>query len=453
MTIRILIADDEKAARFGLRRALERTGHVIEESCDGSSALVRIKSPDVDLVFLDLDMPGMDGREVLKALDSEPVRPEVVVVTADDRLEVAVECMRLGASDYVTKPYEVERLRAIVARVARQRELERRVADLEQRVEAREAFGALVGVSRAMRELFSRIERVATAPVDVLLRGETGTGKELVARELHRRSARAAGPFVAVNTAAIPEPLVESELFGHVKGAFTGANSDHRGCFEQADGGTIFLDEVGDMPGATQAKILRVLEERQVTPVGSSKSRAVDVRVVSATHQDLDAAREDGRFREDLYFRLKGVELVLPPLRERREDIGLLADVFLSRAGSGLEVAPAARDRLLGHQWPGNVRELEQVLSAASVLCDGGRIEAGDLDLGGPGEAAAGYARFLELPLTAAKAELVAEFERASIEAALARSGGNISAAARQLGIHRQSLQQKLKQLRIRSPD
>jgi DNA-binding NtrC family response regulator len=455
VTLHILIADDERAARFGMARALAQGGYQVAEAADGLEALAAIRDTLPDLVFLDLTMPGLDGQGVLRELAAGGPPCEVVVVTANDRIQAAVECMRLGAADYITKPFEVEQLRAVARRSARRVELERRVHALQARLDDRGAFGALVGVSRPMQELYDRIERVARAPVDVLIRGETGTGKELIAREIHRRSGRAAGPFVAVNTAAVAETLAESELFGHVKGAFTGAVDGRQGFFEQAHGGTLFLDEVGDMPLPAQAKILRALQERAVRPVGAARAVAVDLRVISATHQDLARAIADGHFRQDLYYRIKGAELVVPPLRARHEDIVLLAHDFLDRLAGSLPSVPrltaGAVDRLLAHPWPGNVRELEHVLTAAAALATGDEIRAAELGLPGAGRPAepTDFAALEGLPLTEAKERLLEEFERATIAAALDRHGGNVSAAARQLGIHRQSLQQKMAQLGI----
>jgi DNA-binding NtrC family response regulator len=465
MPLRILVADDERPARYGMVKALAHADYQITEAEDGRQALDAIRGGSFDLAFLDLTMPGLDGQSVLRELcaSANANQPcEIVVVTADDRLQSAVECVRLGAADYLTKPYEVEQLRAVARRAARRAELERRVERLQTQLDEKQAFGALVGVSRPMRDLFSQMQRAAKAPVDVLIRGETGTGKELIARELHRLSGRP-GPFVAVNTAAIAESLAESELFGHVKGAFTGADAARKGVFEQAHSGTLFLDEIGDMPRATQTKILRALQERIVQPVGSNKPVAVDVRVVSATHQDLTKSVADGQFRQDLYYRVRGVELTVPPLRNRREDVVLLANYFLDRLAARSPTGPPlprlsadAVDAMLVHPWPGNVRELEQSVTAAAAMAggDGGDIRAADLGLGAgnrPASAADGIdvPALLQLPLTEAKDRLVESFERRAIEAALDRHAGNVSAAARQLGIHRQSLQQKMAQQRI----
>ena len=368
MTLKILIADDEKAARFGLGKALAQKDCQILEAVDGPAALEAIRHHLPDLVFLDLNMPGLDGQAVLREWAGNPPC-EIVVVTANDSLQMAIDCMKLGAADYLTKPYEIEQVRAFVKRSVRRVEMERRVLDMQTQLDGKQACGALLGISRPMRELFAQMQRLARAPVDILIRGETGTGKELIAREIHRLSERAAGPFVAVNTAAIAAGLAESELFGHVKGAFTGADANRQGCFEQAHGGSLFLDEIGDMPVPAQTKVLRALQERTVQPVGSNRAVKVDVRIITATHQDLERAMAEGLFRQDLFFRIMGVDLHVPPLRSRHEDIILLANYFLQRLASRnpptKHLAPDAVDRLLTYAWPGNVRELEHVIAAS----------------------------------------------------------------------------------------
>ena len=435
-------------------RALKATSCELLEAADGDAVLQSLREHAPDLVFLDLNMPGRDGLSVLREFTAMRTTAEIIVVTANDQVSIAVECMRLGATDYLTKPYEVEQLRAIVRRASERLALRDRVVALQNQLDQQQAFGALVGISRPMRELFSQMTRAANAPLPLLIRGETGTGKELIARELHRLSDRSAGPFIAVNTAAIAESLTESELFGHVKGAFTGADADRSGCFRQADGGTLFLDEIGDMPLAAQTKILRAIQERVIQPVGSSKTVAVDVRIISATHQDLESAIPEGRFRQDLYFRIRGIELRIPPLRARREDVLLLANYFLERTHAGSAVPAFAADAinaLLAHTWPGNVRELEQAILAANTMRQSSEIRGTDLPLphhktnAEPPQ----FDQLRGLPLTEAKGILIEQFERTAIEAALADNAGNVSAAARQLGLHRQSLQQKMTQWAI----
>jgi len=457
MSLRILIADDEQPERYPMRRALDQLSCEVSEAKDGHAALEAIRSGGYELVFLDLSMPGMEGREVLRQLGSRLASGvEIIVVTADETVTTAVECIQLGAADYITKPYEVEQVRAIACRAARRVELQQRVERLEQQLDDRQAFGMLIGVSRPMRELFARMQRAAKAPVDLLIQGETGTGKELMAREIHRLSDRSDGPFVAVNTAAIPEALTESELFGHVSGAFTGANSDRVGCFERANGGTLFLDEIGDMPLPAQTKILRALQQRVVQAVGSSDEISIDVRVISATHQDLVEAIDEGHFRRDLYYRIKGVQLTAPPLRHRRDDVLCLVRHFLQCAASPdslpPELSPDAIDALVAYNWPGNVRELENTIAAAAVMAEGSQIRASDLQLERTSELTFGeeLSELLELPLTEAKARLTEAYERRAISAALDKNDGNVSAAARCLGIHRQSLQQKMDHLGIK---
>jgi len=455
--IRILIVDDEERARYAMAKAMDRQTYQIVEAASGPETIEMLRQQPADLVFLDLNMPRTDGQSVLEQLGDLIGSIDFVVVTADDSVASAVQCMRLGAVDYLTKPHEVEAVRGIARRVTKRVALQRRLDELQTQLDKKQAFGALVGVSKPMRDLFSQLERAARAPIDILVRGETGTGKELIAREIHRLSDRSNGPFVAVNTAAIAESLAESELFGHVRGAFTGADSERQGVFEQANGGTLFLDEIGDMPLPTQKKILRALQEREIQPVGSAKSIAVDVRVITATHQDLAVAIHDGSFRQDLYYRIRGIELHVPPLRKRREDVILLASYFLERVAKNTDESPQldsrAVDRLLSHNWPGNVRELEQTITSAAVMAEQGQIRVADLRLTGDevDVELGDFSALLDLPLTEGKSQLVETFERQAIERALSQHASNVSAAARQLGIHRQSLQQKMSQLAIRA--
>jgi len=457
LSLKILIADDEEPARFALRRALTQAGHQFVEAADGRTTVELVRQELPDLVFLDLHMPGLGGLDVLRQLGAETRQSEIIVLTASDSVATAVECIRLGAADFVTKPYEVEQVRAIARRVRQRLELLQQVEHLQQELEHLPRCGALVGTSRPMRQLFDQMRKVARTTADLLIRGETGTGKELIAREIHRQSDRAAGPFIAVNTSAIPESLTESELFGHVRGAFTGADANRMGVFEQAHGGTLFLDEIGDMPTGAQTKILRAIQERIIQPVGGSRTVSVDVRIISATHQDLEEAMSVGAFRPDLFYRLKGVELRVPPLRARRDDILLLANHFLERwtapaAPTRLEFSPGAIDALLAHPWPGNVRELEQLILRAATMTDGPQISSADLGLGLPADSADvhGFQKYLGLPLAEAKSQVVEALERWLIQSALDQSSGNVSEAARTLGMHRQSLQQKISQLGIR---
>ena len=449
--MKILIVDDEKAARYGMAKALRSADRIILESEDGEQGLAAIRTESPDLVFLDLNMPIRDGMYVLQELqkDASVVTPEIIVVTANDGVNYAVDCIRAGAMDFITKPYDLEHVRSIARRSEERVRLQNKLAEVQSGSGESGQFGKMLGNCRPMQHLFRQISKAATTNLPVLVRGESGTGKELVARELHRCSARADGPFIAVNTAAIAETLVESELFGHVRGAFTGADRDREGVFRQADGGTLFLDEIGDMPAGVQTRLLRVLQESVVQPVGTEQTVKIDVRIISATHQDLLQSIEDRVFRQDLYFRLKGIELFIPPLRTRQEDILLLANSFVD---GPLALSREAVAALVQHGWPGNVRELRQMIHAASALCDDGIITASDLGLveERTSEPGSGFENYFDLPLTEARQQLVEDFERTVINRALQTENDNVSAAARLLGIHRQSLQQKMKQLGIR---
>ena len=446
--MKILIADDEANARYGMSKALTRDGRQVFEAENGKVALEIIYRELPHLVFLDIHMPELDGMELLAELQKNSANSsmEIIVVTANDSIANAIECIRRGAADFLAKPFNVDHLRAIATRTEQRVQLEQRVTELQERSESQMGFGRLYGSSAVMRKLFSQIPKAAKSHLPVLIRGESGTGKELVARELHERSERANQPFVAVNTASIAESLIESELFGHVKGAFTGADRPREGVFRKAHKGTLFLDEIGDMPAAVQTRLLRVLQEGIVQPVGSEECVQVDVRVISATHQDLEQQITDKLFRQDLYFRLRGIELMLPALRNRNEDILLLANRLL---GDQHEFSKAAIAAMLSHPWPGNVRELKQRVESSIAMSDDAIISPQDLGLieSQPSLDTASFQDYFDLPLTEAKNRLVEDFERAAIVRAIEQESGNVSAAARRLGIHRQNLQQKMKQL------
>lgn len=457
MSLQILIVDDESAARFGMKRALKKLDCTIEEAQNGQIALEQLSENPPDLVFMDLNMPVMGGLECLQKLPETLKNDcEIIVVTANDDLQSAVACLQHGATDYITKPYEIEQLRAIVRRNRVRVSMHQQLDEIKCQLKSESACGSLVGVSPVMQALYQRLKRAAQAPLDILIQGETGTGKELIAREIHRLSDRKNGPFIALNTAAISESLAESQLFGHSKGAFTGADRNHQGVFEQADGGTLFLDEIGDMPLVLQAKVLRTLQERQIQPLGSSKNITVNVRIISATHQDLSHAINEGKFREDLYYRIKGIELTAPALRKRKEDILLLARYFLNNLEKTPipELSDEATTALLNYHWPGNVRELQQIILAAGAMAEFTRIDETDLNLPERGHQTSelNFDSLQGLPLSEAKNQLVTWFEKQAIENALLQSQGNVSASARQLGIHRQSLQQKMQQLGIHRP-
>ena len=457
---RVLVVDDEPAARLGVRRALGTSRYELVECDGGEACLAELAAQGADLVLLDLRMPGLDGRATLERIAATAAPPPVVVLTADSSLRTAIDAVKAGAADYLAKPYDIEELRLVVERALESARLVRENRRLSEEVRRLGGSGLLLGESPAMREVFEVIERVAPATASVLITGETGTGKELAARRIHELSPAARGPFVAVNCAAIPETLVESELFGHRKGAFTGADRDRAGRFVEADGGTLFLDEIGDMPLSAQATLLRVLEGGVVEPLGGGRPQAVRVRVISASHRDLPKLVADGRFREDLLFRLKVVELPLPPLRERGEDVLHLARRLLAAPGRGpLSLSPEAERALLAHRWPGNVRELRNAMERAAIFCRGGSVQVADLPAevraaaGVPAEPAAAFELSPGEDFAAAKQRLVARFERDVLSGALRANGGNVSQAARDLGMHRPNLQQKLKELGIEAED
>ncbi|HEY0513575.1 MAG TPA: sigma-54 dependent transcriptional regulator [Thermoanaerobaculia bacterium] len=456
---RILVCDDEPVARRGAARALGNEAYEFLECIDGKECLAALGRPrhGIDLILLDLRMPGMDGMTTLAHLTALPSPPPVVVVTADSTLRTAIDAVKAGAADYLSKPYEIDELRFVVAKTLETARLQAENRRLAEEVRRLAGSRRLLGESPAMRAVMDALDRVGPASAGVLIRGESGTGKELVARRVHDLSERARGPFVAVNCAAIPDTLVESELFGHRRGAFTGADRDRPGKFRQADGGTLFLDEVGDMSPAAQAKLLRVLQEGIVEPLGGGDPVPVDVRVLAATHRDLKALAAEGRFREDLLFRLRVVEIELPPLRDRHGDVLLLARHFLAASSrAGLRFAPDAERALLAYAWPGNVRELANAVERATIFCRGDVVAPEDLpqEVRSAAAVEGGNAGDLlawspEDDLQTAKRKLIDRFERAIVTEALREHGGNISQAARRLGLHRQSLQQKLHELGI----
>jgi len=458
---RILIVEDERAIQLALSGLLRREGYEAEVASSGEEALEKLAAAPCDLVLTDLALGrGTSGMDVLKG--AKKLRPETVVVmiTAHGSEKIAVEAMKNGAEDYVPKPFDNDEIRLVVQRALERTRLQRENRLLLEQVQKQYGFENLIGSGPAMQRVFATLQKVAETDLTVLVRGESGTGKELVAQALHNLSPRRGRPFVAVNCAAISRELVESELFGHEKGAFTGADARRQGRFEAADGGSILLDEIGDMAPETQAKVLRVLQERSFERVGGSKPIDVDVRVIAATHRNLEQEVGKQRFREDLYYRLKVVTLELPPLRERPEDIPALSQRFLERVTTrlGLEkrqLGDAALARLVRHRWPGNVRELANVIEQAAVLAPAPVIEEADLKLGGePGSAdGAAHPDPAGLSFADAKRSAVERFERGYLLEALRRSGGNISRAAEAMGMVRQSLQQKIRELGLRDED
>lgn len=434
----VLIVDDDAAMRDVLVEAVRDFGYEAHLAVSGDAALELLDRVSVSAVLLDLRMPGMDGLEVLRRIRARPAAPVVAVLTAHATSSNTIEAMRLGAFDHLTKPIGRDELKRVIDAMLAAGTGSRAAAAGEISREA------LVGSSEAIRAVQKRIGMLADSDATVLVTGETGTGKELVARAIHEHGNRRKKPFVAVNCAAIPAELLESELFGHVRGAFTGAASDRSGAFRDADGGTLFLDEIGDMDVLMQAKILRALQERIVTPVGG-KPVAVDVRVITATHRDLPTRVREGRFREDLYYRLNVVPIHLPPLRERPADIEPLANHFVAM-GSRKTLSADAMSRLSAHAWPGNVRELRNAIDRAVVLARGGVIDAADFDflhVVDPSEKVSLTWPDEDLPTA------TAHLEALLIRRTLRKTAGNRSEAARQLNIHRQLLHAKMKRYGI----
>jgi DNA-binding NtrC family response regulator len=451
--MKILVVDDERAIRFSLVELLESDGHEVREAEHAPAALAALEQAPADLVLSDLTMPAMDGMALLEEVRARHPETLFVLVTAHGDERTAVRALGEGAYGYVPKPFDNDEIRALVRRA--REVLALRAENARLRLELAGDFRGLIGDSAPLREVVRVIRRAAPTDATVLVTGESGTGKELVARALHDESRRRAGAFVALNCSALPGELVERELFGHVRGAFTGADRDAEGLFEAADGGTLFLDEVGDLAPAAQAKLLRALEERQVTRLGSTKPISVDVRVVAATNRPLEAMAASGAFRDDLLYRLRVIPLHIPPLRERRDDVMPLALHFLAhfagrygRAVRGFN--DGARRRLVAYDWPGNVRELRNATERAVVMAEGDEIEASDLPAQlaesrapvGPVDAA-----LADLPFAEARDRALDEWERRFLSAALERHGGNVSATARALDLHRQSLQKRLRAL------
>ncbi len=446
---RLLVIDDEPGVQESLRMLFKESCEVVV--ADGvEAALELLDRIPPDLVLLDLVMPGRSGLDFLREIAGRPQPPPVIVLTATTTIASAVEAMRLGAADYVTKPFEIEALRLKVRRLLQHRDLEDEVVRLRDEVKGRSRLGRLIGRSPRMQEIFRTLERIAPSRATVLVLGESGTGKELVARALHDLGPRHAGPFVAIHCASLPDPLIENELFGHERGAYTDAHERKIGRFEAASGGTLFLDEVAEISPAVQAKLLRALQERSIERIGSHAPIAIDVRVVAATNRDLERDVATGRFREDLYYRINVVPIRLPPLRERREDIRLLAESFLERARSEGRGCGAARltatalAALERYAWRGNVRELENALERALALAEGEALELDDLP-----EAVVHAARSeslreelrggrLSLP------EAVSRFELELLRETLVRCGGNQTRASEQLGLTRRLLKLKM---------
>jgi len=450
--VKVLVVDDEEGHAEGMAETLSRLGLEVEYATSGREALRKIAEGDPDIVLTDLVMRDVSGMEVLRAAREGRGDREVVVVSGRGGIEAAVEAMKAGAATYLQKPRRVEEVREVVRKVAEKQALSRTNIELRRRLDERFGFQGILGTSAGIRRVFEILRSVADTNVTVLVTGESGTGKELVAKAIHHNSRRAPGPFLAINCAALSEGVLESELFGHERGSFTGAHRTHKGKFEAASGGTLFLDEVGDMPLALQAKLLRVIEGREVFRVGSNEPVKVDVRLVAATHRDLRAIVKEGRFREDLFFRLNVLTLHLPPLRDRREDIPLLADAFLRelREFHGREevraFSPAVLAAFRAHSWPGNVRELRNAVESMVVVARGPVLDVDSL----PPTIAAPDGRLLPGP-AANPAEALAgltleQAERLLVRAALEREAGNRERAAEALGISERTLYRKIKE-------
>ncbi|MDH4229209.1 MAG: sigma-54 dependent transcriptional regulator [Nitrospirota bacterium] len=459
---RIVIADDKDAMREMLTQAFADTGYEVIPVADGSAAVAQADT-GIDLVITDLRMPGLDGLEVLRAYKRASPETEVIVMTAFGTVENAVEAMRQGAYDYILKPFSIDEVEMKVARALERRHLTSQVRYLRE--EETRRTGTMIGDGPAMRQVQRLIDKVAVSNAPVLVLGESGTGKELVAREVHRRSSRAGGPFVAVNCAALSEGVLESELFGHEKGSYTGATGLRKGRFEMADGGTLFLDEIGELSPGIQVKLLRFLQEKEFERVGGAKTIRVDARVLAATHCDLKRRIGDGRFREDLYYRLNVISIDLPPLRSRREDIAPLAQHFLLRYGQEMakqvSMPSEVMAALSSYRWPGNIRELQNVIERAVVLADGTELTLADLprELMQPGTEPVAVASGESAPpspvsvafrtaTTDHPLDITAhldEMERGIITEALTRYRWNQTKVAQALGLKRSSLQYKMK--------
>jgi len=439
----ILLVDDEPSARGTMALLLKRRGHRVIEAADVRAATKALADSAFEVVVTDLRMPDGDGLDVLRAAKAHCPDADVILLTAYAGWESAKAAIQLGAFDYFEKGREPDELLHRIERAVEDKALRRENENLRAQVRARFGLPGLIATSAEMARVLDLVERVAPTDATVLIRGESGTGKEIIAKALHHAGPRASGRFVAINCGALPEPLLESEIFGHVKGAFTGAAANKKGLFEEAHGGTLFLDEIGEMAPGLQVKLLRVLQSGEVRPVGSTQVITVDARVVAATNRDLEPMIRRGTFREDLFYRLNVIPIALPPLRERREDIPLLAEHFLARfsqrQGRVLRLSAGATERLLRYAWPGNVRELENAMERLAILARDETIEPGDL----PPHIGAGLALGTAPGLAAE--QTLAEAERAHIIQILERCGWNHSRAAEALGIGRTTLWRKLK--------
>ncbi len=444
--LELLLVEDDEAFRATAARWMTKTGHRVEHVANGQEALLQFERKRFDVAIVDMNMPGITGLELLQRVKEAEVEVQMLILTGQATVENAVAAMKLGASDYLTKPFALAELERRARMAAERGQLLKENRQLRELIQRQQAKTKMIGQSRPMLDVFHLIDRVAATDKTVLIHGESGTGKELVARAVQEKSLRAGQPFVTINCAALPESLVESELFGHEKGAFTGATSRKTGLFEIADGGTLFIDEFGELPLSLQPKLLRVLEDGSLRHVGSHQERYVNVRVIAATNRDLQKEVREGRFREDLYYRVNVIRIDLPPLRERGEDMNLLIDSCL---GGRWELDTEARTALLKYSWPGNVRQLVNALDRALILADDGIITLDDLPHEIPEAASLPGNR---LPSANQDQTDLGVVERAHIIAVLNKEKGNKAKAARALGIHRRKLYRLIERFHI-GPD
>lgn len=447
MKPRILVVEDEDKLRRVVELHLRGCGYDVDQAGSAESALILAARADV--ILTDLRLPGMDGLQLLAAIRKTNPAALVVVMTAFSTVESAVEAMKAGAFDFLPKPFSMDHLATIIQKAVEVRALRTENRNLREQLGARYDFVSIIGRTSAMRDILQTVARVAATKTTVLLVGESGVGKDLIARAIHYHSPRRDKPFVKIDCTAIPENLIESELFGYEKGAFTGAAISKPGRFEQAEGGTAFLDEIGDVPLAVQVKLLRIIQDRELERLGSNRPRQVDVRIVAATNADLRKALEEGRFREDLYYRLNVMPIAIPPLRERKEDVPALVERFVKKFSQELgsaadSISDEAMQVLRDYHWPGNVRQLENVIERSLLLCQGPRLEASDIRLdSSPRKQADLSGHFLPEGMT------LDEFEQAILREALRRANGNKSQAARMLGLTRNALRYRLTQMGI----
>jgi len=447
LSARVLVIEDEEKLRRVMELQLRTAGFDVDQAGTAEEGINLADS--ADLVITDLRLPGMDGLQLLTVLRERGLQTPIIVMTAFGSIETAVEAMKAGAVDFLPKPFSLDHLMAVVSKALELRKLRDENRKLREELGHRYQFDNIVGRSPAMREIFDTVERVAPTRATVLLAGESGVGKDMIARAIHQHSPRKDHPFVKINCTALPENLMESELFGYEKGAFTGANVTKPGKFEQADTGTVFLDEIGDVPASVQVKLLRILQEREFERLGSNKTRHIDVRVLAATNVDLRAALEQGTFREDLYYRLNVMPISIPPLRERREDIPFLAEHFVHKLSKDLGsvatgISEEAIQKLMQYHWPGNVRELENVIERSMVLASQPILDASDIriDTAPRAQRASANSEYA-LP----DGMTLDEYEQALIRDALKRANGNKSQAARMLGLTRNALRYRLTQM------